>query len=57
MSETILIGSLIFIFIWVLSAIVINRIVQKKIKEVEFQEIYRMLVYYLIFDFIGELLD
>ena len=57
MSETILIGSLIFIFIWVLSAIVINRIVQKKITEVEFKEIYRMLVYYLIFDFIGELLD
>ena len=42
MAEAILIGSLIFISIWILGSILINRIVQKRINEPKLKEIYRM---------------
>ncbi len=42
MAGTILLSSLIFISIWILSAIIINRIAQKRIDNPNLKEIYRM---------------
>ncbi len=42
MAGAILIGSLIFISIWILATIVINRIVQKNIDTPYLKEVYRM---------------
>ena len=42
MAGAILISSLIFISIWILSAIVINRIAQKRVTNYNLKETYRM---------------
>ena len=45
MAGFILISSLIFIFIWILGAILINRYAQKRVDDPYLKRIYRMLVY------------
>ena len=42
MAGAILISSLIFISIWILAAIVINRIAQKRVTNLNLKETYRM---------------
>ena len=44
MAKPILLSSLIFIFIWILGAIFINRIAQKRTDDPNLKNTYRMLV-------------